>query len=218
MQRWFIPVVGGLLLAAAFGVWALTSTKWGELFLQELGSLIAGKGEQRAREKFDERLRALGLHREGLALSIEVSKKERKIRLKHWDVVLAEFPVALGPVPEGHKKIEGDGRTPEGEYYVCTRNESSRFHLFLGLSYPSPDDGSRALSEHLITATEAEAILDAWMKRARPPWGTMLGGTIGIHGFGAKRDWTLGCIALNNSDIEELFWNVDLGTKVTIKP
>lgn len=218
MQHKPFLIAGGMILVAVLGAISLISTKWGELFLQELGSLTAGKGEQRGRNRFEERLRALGLHREGLALTIEVSKRERKLRFKHWDVVLAEFPIALGPNPEGHKQREGDGRTPEGEFYVCTRNESSRFHLFLGLSYPSPDDGARALSQGLLTATETEAILDAWMKRVRPPWGTILGGTIGIHGFGAKTDWTQGCIALHNGDIEELFWNVDLGTRVVIKP
>ncbi|MBF0502351.1 MAG: L,D-transpeptidase [Candidatus Riflebacteria bacterium] len=210
-------VVTIILLLAVFA-WFLIATFPGYLFRQEVFSLFSGKGRERGEARFAERLRALGLHPDALALRIEVVKGERKLRLKHADITIAEFPVGIGPNSNGHKKIEGDGHTPEGEYYVCTKNESSRFHLFLGLSYPSPADGARALSEGVITATESEAILDAWMKRARPPWGTPLGGVIGIHGFGGNRDWTQGCIALNNGDIEELFWNVQTGTPVIISP
>ncbi|MFZ2961033.1 MAG: L,D-transpeptidase family protein [Candidatus Ozemobacteraceae bacterium] len=207
---------GGILFGIA--LWLLMTTHLGNLFRQEVFSLLLGKGRQRAEQRFAERLHVLGLESASLVLSVEIVKKERKLRIKHWDISIAEYPIGLGPNPEGHKRIEGDGRTPEGEFYICTKNESSRFHLFLGLSYPSPDDGSRALSEGVITATESEAILDAWMKRVRPPWGTLLGGVIGIHGFGAGNDWTQGCIALNNGDIEELFWNIPQGTTVTIKP
>ena len=128
------------------------------------------------------------------------------------------FPIVLGSCPEGTKTREGDGRTPEGRYYVCTRNEKSKYHLSLGLSYPGPDDADGALLRGEITPGQHEAILSAHAAGLRPPWDTPMGGYIMIHGGGLNGDWTAGCIALRNEDMEQLFQLCRPKTPVTIVP
>lgn len=132
--------------------------------------------------------------------------------------MLAEYPIALGGQPLGHKQREGDGRTPEGSYAVCVRNEQSNYHLALGLSYPNTQDADAALADGRITWDQREAIAQACAAGHRPPWDTPLGGAIMIHGGGIARDWTAGCIALENDAMDAL-WNLaGLGTAVCILP
>jgi lipoprotein-anchoring transpeptidase ErfK/SrfK len=128
------------------------------------------------------------------------------------------YRIALGSKPVGPKAREGDGRTPEGTFYVCGKNSESRFHRSLGLSYPSTEDAERGVRDKLISKREQRAIVDAVRHYRQPPWNTRLGGEIMIHGGGANRDWTQGCVALGDSDIDELFPLVPLGTKVEIRP
>ena len=138
------------------------------------------------------------------------------------------FRVALGFHPEGDKEVEGDGRTPEGEFYVCRRIKHNRFHRFLGLSYPSPDDARRGQKARVLQPVEYRAIMRAHRRRTTPPWRTALGGNVGIHGYGrrneraarhaAGEDWTDGCIAVDNEEIETIFSHVRLGTRVVIVP
>jgi L,D-peptidoglycan transpeptidase YkuD (ErfK/YbiS/YcfS/YnhG family) len=140
-------------------------------------------------------------------------------RLELWAAGkrVATYPVGLGLAPEEDKLREGDHRTPEGQLYVCTRNDISKYHLFLGLSYPRPADAARGLKEGLITRAQNAAILDAHRRRTRPPWDTKLGGLVGIHGHGASSDWTWGCVALEDAAIEELWVACPLGTPVIIE-
>ncbi len=150
--------------------------------------------------------------------NILIEKSLRRLTLTRRDEAPLVFPVALGKCPEGHKEREGDNRTPEGEYYVCTRNDKSKFHLALGLSYPNPADAASALARGEITSAQHEAICAAHEIRRRPPWDTPLGGFIMIHGGGTASDWTAGCIALSNEDIETLFSLCPMGTRVKIVP
>lgn len=152
------------------------------------------------------------------ALRIIVWKGERRLALVSDGKVLKEYRVGLGPVPAGHKEREGDGRTPEGDYYVCTRLERSRFRHFLGLSYPGISDAHRGVRAGLLSRAERDRILAAQQARKQPPWSTRLGGAVGIHGSGAGSDWTAGCVAVEDRDIDELFAVVRLGTPVTIEP
>lgn len=147
-----------------------------------------------------------------------IHKRERALGLYVGGTLAATYPVGLGPRSEGDKEREGDRRTPEGEYYICTRNSRSRFHLFLGISYPNGRDAARALSEGRITQQQHDAIVAAAKARGRPPWDTPLGGEIGLHGGGAGADWTLGCIALENEAIEHLWDTLRLGDVVLIEP
>jgi murein L,D-transpeptidase YafK len=133
--------------------------------------------------------------------SIVVNKSARKMYLLHHDRVLKEYDFVLGFAPDGHKQFEGDGKTPEGTYFIDRRNPNSDFHLSLGISYPNADD--IAFAESL---------------------GKSPGGDIFIHGqpngvAKAKRgDWTWGCIAVRNRDIEEIYAMVRDGTVITIRP
>jgi lipoprotein-anchoring transpeptidase ErfK/SrfK len=80
------------------------------------------------------------------------------------------------------------------------------------------EDAERGFRDGLINKEQRVAILEAIKKKAAPPQYTKLGGLIYIHGHGASRDWTLGCVALENEDIKELYDSVVIGTPVTIKP
>jgi murein L,D-transpeptidase YafK len=150
---------------------------------------------------------------------IILHKKERALGLYLDGELARTFPVSLGRSPDGTKEREGDGRTPEGTYYICTRNSRSRFHLFLGLSYPNPEDASRGSEAGLISQDQRRAIEGAAAARAAPPWDTALGGEIGIHGGGAGIiDWTLGCIALDDPAVEVLWEHLRIGDPVLIMP
>src|SRR5262245_37248008 len=82
--------------------------------------------------------------------AIKIYKAERKMTYEENGKIVRTFKVALGGAPEGDKVQRGDSKTPEGEFYVGTKNDKSSFHRFLGLSYPMPDDGDRALKEGWI--------------------------------------------------------------------
>ena len=127
------------------------------------------------------------------------------------------YRIALGRFPDGDKQREGDGRTPLGHFYVCNKNAQSSYHKAFGLSYPNAEDAKRGLASGLISSRQAAVIRDAIEHHQQPPWGTELGGLIMIHGGGASRDWTTGCVAMNNADIDELFGVVPVGTEVVIE-
>ena len=134
-----------------------------------------------------------------------VEKQARRLTLLRDGRVLKIYDIALGGDPVGHKQEEGDSRTPEGAYAIDFKNPRSRFHLSLRVSYPNAADRSSA------------------QQRSVPP-----GGDIMIHGrpnglglFGGlvlTRDWTDGCIAVTNGQIEEIWSMVDLNTAIEIKP
>jgi len=148
---------------------------------------------------------------------ILIKKTERALRLYSAERLVRVYPISLGRDPSGDKTCQGDGRTPEGEFYVCVKNSKSRFHLSLGISYPTEEDAQRGLEDGLISQREYDAIVRGIRVRGVPAWNTALGGEIFIHGGGAAWDWTMGCIALNNRDIEELFAVVPVGTSVRIE-
>jgi len=126
--------------------------------------------------------------------------------------------VGLGFSPVNDKLREGDGATPEGEFYIFVKNNKSSYYLSLGVSYPNVEDAERGLRDGLISRGQRDAIVNAIKRKATPPQNTALGGDIYIHGNGASSDWTWGCVALENADIKELFDAVPVGTEVTIKP
>jgi hypothetical protein len=152
-----------------------------------------------------------------VAPRIVIRKLDRRLELWSKETLVRDYPIALGNEPGLDKVREGDHRTPEGEFYVCTRNDRSRFHLFLGLSYPSIEDADRGLASGLISRREFTSIVRAIQRRTRPPWDTGLGGEVGIHGGGTGSDWTWGCIALENDAIEELWRLCPMGTPVQIR-
>jgi murein L,D-transpeptidase YafK len=149
---------------------------------------------------------------------IVVYKKARKLELYSDKTLVRTYRVGLGFEPVADKKREGDGATPEGDFYVFVKNNKSAYYLSLGVSYPNVEDAERGLRDRLITKAQYESIVDAHRRKAAPPQYTKLGGLIYIHGNGASSDWTLGCVALENEDMKELFDSVTVGTPVSIKP
>ena len=131
---------------------------------------------------------------------ILVYKESRRMYLMHGDSALRVFDIELGFEPVGHKTESGDGKTPVGDYIIDRRNPDSSFHLSLGISYPDPEDMARA----------AQLGLDP-------------GGDIFIHGqpnafrgVTKGKDWTWGCIAVTNDEIEDIYAMVRTGTPISI--
>ena len=150
-------------------------------------------------------------------VSLHVAKAERVLVAVRAGEMIFRARIALGFEPVGHKAREGDGHTPEGEYFVCTRNENSKYHLSLGLSYPNLCDAQRGLAAGVIDAATCARIAEAIESGRRPPWDTALGGYIMIHGGGVAGDWTAGCVALRDEDMEALWALCPLGTRVRIE-
>ena len=131
---------------------------------------------------------------------VVVNKADRKMFLFNNQRVLNDYDVDLGFAPIGDKFFEGDGRTPEGNYFIDRRNPNSKFHLSIGISYPNAEDRA-----------EAKAL-------GKPP-----GGDIFIHGksnpLKRKRDeWTWGGIAVPNDEMELIYAMVKNGTPIQINP
>lgn len=149
---------------------------------------------------------------------IVVRKGQRQLLLFSGDKLLRTYRIGLGLSPVGDKVRQGDRRTPEGDFYVFTKNDKSAFYLSLGLSYPNATHAERGLRDGLITRAQYDAIMRALRAKKTPLQNTLLGGDIFIHGNGARSDWTWGCVALEDEDIRELFDAAKTGTPVTIHP
>lgn len=134
-----------------------------------------------------------------------VEKAARRMTLQAGGAVLRVYAVALGRQPEGPKRRAGDGRTPEGRYVIEARNPASKYHLSLRISYPDAGDRARAAAA-----------------------GASPGGAIMIHGLphgmgwmGSSHrasDWTEGCIAVTDQEMEEIWRLVAVGTPIEIRP
>src|SRR5437879_1204234 len=163
-----------------------------------------------------------GQRREALKLPlvdprIVVLKSKRELKLYSDGSLVRTYKVGLGLNPVDDKKRQGDRATPEGEFYIFTKNNKSAYYLSLGLSYPNNEDAERGLRDGLISRTQHDAIVKAIKRKTAPPQNTELGGDIYIHGNGASSDWTWGCVALENENIRELYDAVRVGTTVTIR-
>ena len=127
-------------------------------------------------------------------------------------------PIALGSSPVGPKERAGDGKTPEGEYFVCVKKQG-KYGPSLGVSYPNERDALHGLRSGLFVPPGLISLIREKAARGeRPPWGTELGGEIYIHGGGTDTDWTAGCVALSDADAEKLYALVPLGTPIRIEP
>ncbi|OCX61667.1 hypothetical protein BFP70_15275 [Thioclava sp. SK-1] len=131
---------------------------------------------------------------------IQVFKADRKMYLFSGNTVIKKYKFGLGGNPIGPKRFEGDSKTPEGLYYIDRQNPNSRYHLSIGISYPNPADRAYAESQN------------------KKP-----GGDIFIHGRakankGKGKDWTAGCIAVKDEEIEEIYSMVRIGTPIFIFP
>ena len=134
---------------------------------------------------------------------IVVNKSARQMLFFSGSNIIGAYNVGLGNEPVGHKQFSGDGKTPEGLYYIDRRNPDSRYHLSIGISYPNPTDAAYAAS-----------------------LGQRAGSDIFIHGQGPegkalsriKRDWTAGCIAVTDAEAEDIYAMVQDGTPIQINP
>ncbi len=150
--------------------------------------------------------------------TIYVFKARHRVFLIQDKTLVREYPCALGPHPKGNKYFRGDGRTPEGKFEICYKNPCSSYHKSLAISYPTIRGAKEALSRGLISPAQYRSIKDADEAVRLPPSNTALGGQVFIHGGGCNPDWTLGCIAVDNQDIDELFKVARVGTPVYIMP
>lgn len=134
---------------------------------------------------------------------VQVDKSKRRMYMISGDKVVKKYKVSLGNQPQGHKQFEGDGRTPEGVYFIDRTNPNSRYHLSVGISYPNVQDVARAAAV-----------------------GRSAGSDIFIHGRGPegnsliqrRKDWTAGCIAVSDDEIEDIYAMLRPGTPVVINP
>ncbi|HSO76343.1 MAG TPA: L,D-transpeptidase [Blastocatellia bacterium] len=149
---------------------------------------------------------------------IEVFKGKREMVLFSAGKAVRVYRIGLGSNPKDDKSVQGDGCTPEGEFYVCSKNPKSSYYLSLGLSYPNVEDAERGFRDKLISKAQRDQIVRSIHGRSCPPWNTRLGGEVFIHGNGSSSDWTLGCVALDNGNMKELFGVIPRGTPVKIKP
>ena len=154
--------------------------------------------------------------KEPLLVHIKVYKEIRRLELYGDDKLIGRFKIALGGEPIGDKHKEGDMKTPEGKYYICTRNDKSKYTLFLGLSYPNVEDAQRGVENALIGESEYKEVKIANENKKRPNWNTPLGGAVGIHGGGTSNDWTWGCIAVSDEDIKIIWEYTKMNTPVEI--
>lgn len=130
-------------------------------------------------------------------------KSARRLMLFEHGILKGCWRVALGFEPEGHKEIEGDGRTPEGWYRTSDKPWSS-FDGAIAIHYPATRDAQQARDDGRIGRRTAQAISQAQRMGRVPPQRTAMGGAVLIHGGGSSADWTLGCIALEDADLADL--------------
>jgi murein L,D-transpeptidase YafK len=130
---------------------------------------------------------------------VEVHKSARKMYLMHGSTILKDYDIRLGGNPIGQKQFEGDQKTPEGSYFITHRNPNSAYHLSLGISYPNQAQKDYAKSVNKLP-----------------------GGDIFIHGGPPQRtrtqDWTVGCIAITDKQMEDVYAMVNPGTPINIFP
>jgi murein L,D-transpeptidase YafK len=155
---------------------------------------------------------------------VYVDTRAKVLSVMQGAQTVAQFKgIALGRGGVSPYRRAGDGKTPTGVFYVAWINPDSPYHRFFGLDYPRPVHVEEAYRSHLIDERTYLGFLEARDKGELPPQHTALGGDIGIHGLG-KQDpeihrlfnWTMGCVALTDQQIDELAKWVDIGTMVVI--
>lgn len=134
---------------------------------------------------------------------IVVHKSARRLMVYSDGTLRHCFPAGLGFSPSGHKQVEGDGRTPEG-WYRTSDKPWSTFAGAIAIHYPNADDAEAAYREGRIGKRVRDDVRRAWTEGRLPHQRTSLGGAILIHAGGAGSDWTLGCVALEEADLEVL--------------
>lgn len=158
---------------------------------------------------------------------IEIIKSAQELRLKRGNHVIKTFRIAYGRGDSGRKKQRGDNKTPVGTYKIMEFKANSKFHFFMQLNYPNLLDAWHGYRNQIITPGEYKQIAISFKNQEMPPQNTALGGYIGIHGLGEitsnklkihqSLNWTEGCIALSNVEIDILRKYISMGAIVVIK-
>lgn len=160
-------------------------------------------------------------------LKIVVDKSDYRLILYSGNTPLKSYHVAFGDSGLGDKERAGDHKTPNGTFYISERSVLIPPDQYLGtrwmrISYPNIEDAQRGLNSGLIDQAIYEQIVWAINNGQTPPQNTALGGGIGIHGGSNWKanwgdDWTWGCVGLTNSDVNEVFDYIPVGTKLVIQ-
>ncbi|SMG62910.1 [similarity to] ErfK/YbiS/YcfS/YnhG [methanotrophic bacterial endosymbiont of Bathymodiolus sp.] len=159
------------------------------------------------------------------AIWLLVDTQKKIIQVRQGETTLASFDkISIGRKGARYKQKSGDDITPLGNYKIAYMNDGSHFRIFFGLNYPSLYDAELALIDKRISILEFQEIKQAQDNNSLPPQDTVLGGYIGIHGIGRGNkkvhgvfDWTQGCVAVSNPQIDSLAKWVYQGMRVQIK-
>ena len=149
---------------------------------------------------------------------VVLNKSARNLALCNGPSAVDNFNMGLGFSPSGDKQVEGDGKTPEGVFYVAKLLPNSSYYKAFLLSYPDSTDAAWGIAQGLITASQQSQIDSAQSACGAPPQTTNLGGLIEIHGFGGGEDWTWGCAAIANAEIDTLWAALGKRDTIVVKP
>ncbi|MCK2183443.1 L,D-transpeptidase family protein [Halomonas getboli] len=158
-------------------------------------------------------------------LWVLVDDSESKLSIFRGDRLVDRFyPVSLGRGGARPQRVRGDRATPLGEFRVMRFNYHSKFHTFVGLDYPTPAHARMALEAGVYSQQDYDDYFSYYRRHGSPPQDTVLGGYIGIHGLGVadpeihrRFNWTDGCVAVTDRQIDTLSSMIDIGTRVVIR-
>lgn len=162
---------------------------------------------------------------EGGEVWLLVDTEALTLAIMRGDTVVRRYDnIAIGSNGPTLAKLVSDETTPLGEFRISGINPRSRYHLFMALDYPTMEHAQRALEDGRIDVEEYAEVSRAWLQGSPPPQNTRLGGYLGIHGLGNGSseihgivNWTDGCIAVTNEQMDELAGLVGVGTKVSVR-
>lgn len=140
---------------------------------------------------------------------VRVYKSQRELQVLQKGKVIKTYAMRLGFNPIGHKTTEGDGKTPEGEYLLDWRNPNSQFYKSLHISYPNKHD--KAQAEARGVSAGGDVMIHGSSKLQAKPGQA-------LYDYIPREDWTHGCVAVSNQDMDELWNNIKNGTKIVIYP
>jgi hypothetical protein len=149
---------------------------------------------------------------------VVVHKSKRNVALCKSGKLVKNLRAGLGSKPVGDKSKEGDGKTPEGVFYVPRLVPNSSFYKAFLISYPSLDAAARGYASGLITAAARSQIQSAHAACVEPPQNTALGGDIELIGNGSSEDWTPGHVALDDADIDVVWASIGVNDSIVIIP
>ncbi|ATJ83174.1 murein L,D-transpeptidase family protein [Halomonas beimenensis] len=200
---------------------ALTRRRFGLLAL----SLPFWSPAQAASDLMTSLLRQAGTPRHSRELWVLVEDREASLSIFRGEAMIDRFsPISLGRGGAKPQRVRGDRVTPLGEFRVMRFNHASKYHIFVGLDYPTPTHARMALESGVYSQQDYDDYFAHYRRHGEPPQETALGGYIGIHGVGVgdpeihrRFHWTNGCVAVTDAQVEALSSMIDIGTRVVIR-